>query len=235
MKDIRLRRGNLQVATHAYYNPMTGRHFRLIGVCHMGSSRFWENTQNYILGLQTLFPKAEVHFEGVLNDVDFGATPAKGETDNIAILAGALGLRYQREGLTHGKDWIRTDLSMSQILDKLQDPEKFMKQHRDAYVAAGEAVEAIKEFPWFAVLFRWILRYVLPPAVLFPRDTDNSRVIIDERNRYAVSAMVMTGTDIITLWGAGHLKGMRKILEHSGYELLHTDWVTCIPRKITTR
>lgn len=234
MKDIRLKHGDLQVATHAYYNPITGRHFRLIGVCHMGSERFWENTQNYVRGMQMLFPKSEVHFEGVLNDVDFGATPTKGETDNITLLARAIGLKYQRDGLTYADDWTRTDLTMSQILDKLADPEKFMEQQRGAYVAAGDAIGVIKDFPWAVGVFRWMLRHVLPPATFFTRGTDNYRVIIDERNRHAVSAMVSTGTDIITLWGAGHLKGMRKILEHSGYELLHSDWITCIPRKITT-
>lgn len=232
MKSIRIRRGDLQVATHAFYSPLTGRHIRLVGVCHISSGDFWDQTQRYIETAQHLFPKAEVHFEGVFDDTGGPATRLR---DGYTKIADALGLVAQHEGLKYDTDWVRTDLNLSQVLEKLDDPDAFMKKQRDLYEGFSEMADNLTETPALVAWARRFLRYALAVMHTTRGKSNEYSVIIDERNRHAVSTMVATGTDIITLWGAEHLKGMSKILLGCGYEHLHTHWNTCVPRKLSTR
>lgn len=232
MKSIRIRRGDLQVATHSFYNPITGRHFRIIGVCHLADEYFWHTTQNTIETFRRLLPKAEVHYEGVLPDHH----KEKPKPDNtFSEFSEAIGLVYQPDGLTYRPDWIRTDLTMTQILAKLEKPEKFIDSQKKVKEALRDMTEAIEDIPGVATWIRRVMRYAIPYAHVFGRRSNEYSVVIDVRNRHAVSTMVSTGTDIITLWGAEHLKGIAKILTNCGYEHLHTTWNTCVPRQLPTR
>lgn len=231
MKNIRLWKGDLQVRTHHFYNPYTERYFHLIGVCHMASYEFWKSTQAKVAELEEVYPGSEVHMEGIFHDVekDLAMVSRHGH----ARLGRALRLPYQSEGLTYGKHWIRTDLTLSQALAKMKDPETFVKKLREGATASLEAADFIDgNKPWVRKLSRSLFRYGLALTALPFFKSPEQDVIIDIRNRHAVSTMLTSGTDIITLWGAGHLKGMTKILEGAGYTKISSQWNTCVPRKL---
>lgn len=232
MKSIRIHKGDLQVASHRFYNPMTGRHFALIGVCHVSDGYFWDQLQRDIEAMQRLLVRAEVHYEGVLAD---HLTEKPEPDDTFTQFSEALGLVYQRDGLTYHPHWIRTDLTMKQVLAKLAKPEEFLDKQAKLKTALRDMTDYANDDPAVGTWIRRAMRYILPFHHTLNRKSNEYSVLIDQRNRHAVSTMVATGTDIITLWGAEHLKGMSNILINCGYEHTRTYWNTCVPRQLPNR
>lgn len=229
MKNIRIRGGNLEIASHTYYNEFTGRTMKIIGVCHVADDLFWDEVQESISLFEDAYPGSQVHFEGVIDEKLAGAKPDRSGTNRFCK---KMGLIAQHNGLFYFDHWIRTDLKLSQIQAKMKDPDKLMPYvEQDKWL--GEFADILEEKPHWVKRVHRIFRYLV--AFMPQRHTDTTAAVLDARNHHAVSTMMTTGTDIITIWGAQHLHGMGKILTSSGYQLIDTEWNICISRPAGAR
>lgn len=225
MKNTRVRKGNLEVATKTYYNEFTERTLKLVGVCHVADDLFWDTVQEEISLFEDAYPGSEVHFEGVINDEKpKGYKPDRTELDRFCK---KMGLVSQHNGLFYFDHWIRTDLKVSQVKAHMADPDKLNVLLEQGKVMK-EVSDVLDDHPDMTPLLHRFFRYAL--AYLPQRRNNTTAAVLDARNRHAVSTMLASGTDIITVWGAAHLDGMGKILTSAGYQLTDTDWNVCIER-----
>jgi hypothetical protein len=202
---------------------------KIIGVCHVADDLFWDEVQESISLFEDAYPGSQVHFEGVTDEKLAGAKPDRTGTNRFCKI---MGLTAQHEGLFYFSHWVRTDLKLSEIKAKMKNPDKltpFVEQDKTLRELSDVLDEHPRWVPWVHRVFRYLL------AFLPQRRTDTTAIVLDARNHHAVSTMMTTGTDIITVWGAQHLHGMGKILTSSGYKLIDTEWIVCISRPADAR
>lgn len=226
MKNIRMRQGSLEIATRTYYNEFTGRTMKLVGVCHIADPGFWDVIQETIALFEDKYPGAEVHLEGVDFD-DPVVREANRDKSGLYRFCRTVGMEPQQSGLFREEHWHRTDLKLSQITARMKHPER-LKHHLQQNKAASEVADVLEQHPRYAKFIRSLYRYLL--LVRPPKNADLEHGVVEARNQHAISVMMTTGTDIITVWGAAHLHGMGKILTSSGYTLTDTEWNVCIAK-----
>lgn len=223
--DIRNRKGDLQTACHIFVHP-DGRRFDLIGTVHIGERSYWRELQD-ILGVAAC--NSEIHYEMVRN---VSGLPKDPEAHPYRVVAKMTGLQMQKDGIDYRPDWINSDMSFEEVLKAARNPEKmrrYLKRHddsvKDLRASADDAPEAL------ARMLRWGIRWAIPATELLPVVGDVHRTINHRRTDYAMQRMLERDRHITALWGAGHLRRMRKILKRNGFRLVSTYWLTAVNKK----
>lgn len=233
VQDIRTTRGgDLQTAIHIYHNTHKDLYFTLIGVCHIAEKSFWVDVLRKIRAVRAGFENSEVHYEFVANDT--GLKNNRIEDHPYQLLAGFLSLQMQANGLVLGEDWINTDMSITDILERAQDPNVAWNwlQHKGGI---WEMLERMgnREKRIMARITRFIMRRGVPLSVHVPLHRIGwlSTLIKDGRSDYAMEIMLSRNTHIVTIWGAAHLKRMRRTLSRNGYRRVHTEYLTTVAKE----
>jgi hypothetical protein len=228
----RTRPAGLQTATDTYTNgPKT---IVVIGVTHLASTEFWDGLNWTLTELEGT--GYQVQYEAVKCDIP---NPPP-EPMPMREMADALGLTYQAspEGMTRPPaHWVNADMPLSRFLADA-DPAQLQAAYDDDGAKGREIIKLLREEPIARTLARWLLVRALPVAERLINATPYGvprTTIIDARNRIAAEHALAHPGNVVTVWGAGHLKGIGKHLRAAGYVRTTRKWAVTIPAKPTTR
>jgi hypothetical protein len=214
-----------QAATWTFEDP-NRRRFQLIGVAHVADRQFWTHLRERLLAAE--YRGYQVHYERIKPDPDAPAVDAVPlEERPYYGLAKLLDMESQYTGLVPQPHWTNTDMSIPELFAAIRDPEPLRKMLTDMnkpWVMPDPVP------PLIVPLSRWVLRHPSAIAAITwlkqPREV--RRLLLNGRTDYAMSRMLNTGDDVVTVWGAAHLPRMADWLRKSGFELVRTAWYTCI-------
>lgn len=228
MSAARTRPVGLQTATDTYTNgPKT---VVVIGVTHVATREYWDHLNRTLADLEA--DGYQVQYETVKCDIP-NPPPNPLPLREIATL---LDLTYQAaaEGMTRPPDhWVNADMPLSQILADA-DPAQLQAAYDDGGAKGADILKTLQETPLARRLFRWILVRALPVAERLVGATPYGvpkATIIDARDAIAATHALTHPGNVVTVWGAGHLKGIGKHLRAAGYKRTTRTWATSIPAR----
>lgn len=226
---IRRRRGHLQTAIDTYTNST--RTVTLIGMIHVADAAFFTTVADRVDRLEQ--GGAEVHFE-LITSPNAHELVSEQVRDWIrrlraathhSLLGALLGLDTQHK-MTMKDHWLRTDITLVELLDDLPDPERFVSNvEKMCILLEGDDPEMTRKAMW--LIFGW-MPYLAPVAKLFAGSRGDDRVIVDRRNTLAIDAALSTDADVVAMWGAAHLPGIAAGIRRAGFRTVSSEWLDAI-------
>jgi len=240
LPGIRIRKKSLQTGILFYHHPVCKREVILVGTTHIGETPYFAQLKQII----DQFTKQgyKILFEGVGKPTEEETskfTPPEQEIWRMLesmlkilhVLASMLKLEYQ------GKDWskigwINTDIPIYELVTKLADyPSKNLVRS----VSDTKLWKEIEEGKHQALL-TWLLNIILSNIVgisivvryIFRfKSSLPEHIIVDERNVIALQSIESYGIDsnVVSIWGAEHLRGLARGLTQRGYQHRKTLWL----------
>jgi pheromone shutdown protein TraB len=215
----------------------TGRKIILMGVIHIAKKTYYEKLQSII----NLFPSHAVLYEGIgkiteeeikqFSDEELGIyNNIQNLSKDRALLSTILKLQGQRDGLEYAPEWIRTDMTMFEFV------KKFAAHNVGSFFNSKHpfpAKEKELETAQLAWLFDLMMTNITGMSfvsnffqIFSTKKSKAKKIIIVERNQIALEGIFNQAqhTDVISIWGAGHLSGMIKSLKKVGYKQEKMDW-----------
>lgn len=242
---IRLRNGNIQVATERWENSSTGEVIILSGACHVATKQYWHTIRDRLNGASA--QGMALHLEGIRR-VDLDTTTGLTDSDIEAIkatrglgvvqkkMALILGLDHQREFLEsvyakHGTiDVSELEVARSMTPEQVEKLKNFDLPFGDME-PQKRVSKLFRRALWFA------FKHVLTSEYFRSRAENGSsftsrEFLITERNKVAIdAALAATEKEVILFWGAAHLKGMGELLDQAGFKRVTTIWDTVAPKQ----
>lgn len=239
INHMRRRFGRLQFPVITLRDTKTGHRVRLVGVIHIAEPAYWKRIQALIdrYGSSSILYEmiskpsdAEVlRFSENERTVFEFITRQKQLVGNVVQL---LGLRYQKEGLSYPPDWIRTDMSGAELIRLLAEndaayPEEAKKHYQHIEDMAKEK-GALKWVLHKGIGHIALLSTVTSKMKRSPYRTRENEIIISMRNAIAVEAILrrIETSDVVAIWGVGHLTGMTSLLNQAGFTEEKKEWLT---------
>jgi hypothetical protein len=239
VKGIRNTNGNIETPVVFYENPETKRKVVFIATIHLAEAEYFAALQRLIESLAGY----EILFEGVgelssqeeqaLTEKEHGVARQFDYIFGIMRKASAaMSLQHQKEGLAYHSDWINTDMRMYDLIRLFarQDIRLLKKEKDFDDLFSDESVQLLTK--WFVnKLFGRFVPVAVIISVLFFFSRDmrlSKKFILEARNEEAVrgiNAHLAEG-DIVTIWGAAHLRGIEKRLKRAGFREIQREWFT---------
>jgi len=222
-----------QTAVWTLRHPQTGRTVSLVGTMHIGDRRYFDELTAVVAALAA--GGAEVHVEGI----------AHRDGDQLT--------GWERDRLAEARRWNDPESSGAAVTALQLDSQRALQLPPAARNIDLSHAELLRRVGWpayrrlfapspadrspvgFPPLVRAAVRFQLRhqrglewARALNGRDRRVNRVVIDERNAVAFAGAVDTleRSDVVLVWGADHLPGLRRCFERAGYRLLGERWVT---------
>ena len=226
---LRTRDGAMDVATDIYSNGE--RFVALAGVCHIADQSFWDNLNKRIAGYEDM--GYSVQYERIRNDLTKEeVAKVKGGTGTSELyekLAEIAHLQAQSNAITYLDHWENTDIAMSEWL-------KLGKQAREMMAILAEMSTALDTLVKLGGKervgrdLRLGLRWMPVVQHLIPRNRELNSMVIELRNKIAAEALLKAEGNVVSIWGAGHLSGIGKILRSNGFHRESRVWSTAVSR-----
>jgi hypothetical protein len=242
----RNRGGMLQTPTRIYQHSSSGRTVFLVGVIHIGRKAYYEAIQSLIDQLSQ--HKFRILYEGVgkMDDKDMLALPPKQRViaKQMRAISSAMqemsallldeGIVYQKQGLSYPDSWIRTDVDISHMVQLFAEadlhfwegpsdkPEKkVLDDVPEDVVGFIKAlfVTAIRLLPGISKVMGVFTQFN-------PKKRARQHIIITLRNEVAARGILEHAehSDVLSIWGAGHIPGIHEHLSTAGYRHTQTIW-----------
>ncbi len=239
VKGIRNTNGNIETPVVFYEHPETKRQIAIIATIHLAEPE-------YFVALQRLIESLSGHkilFEGVgklspqeeqaLTEKECGVS---GHFDYIFGLSrkigGVMSLQHQKEGLAYDSSWVNTDMRLYDLIRSFaQYNIRLLKKEREFDDLFGD--ESAQLFTrWFVnKLFSQLvpLAVIVGTLVFFSRNKRLAKkFILEARNEEAVRGIDihLAEGNVVTIWGAAHLRGIEKRLKRAGFREVRREWFT---------
>ncbi len=243
----RVRSGNLQTPVISYLHRQTGKTAIVIGVIHIGPKGYYSE-------LQGILDEAELDGFAVLYEKTGKLTTAQKtkltaeectlakKIENMSMLTKNVqhlfGYVSQFKHITIKKSWINTDTTTMQVIQQLSAAGYTLSNYRSIRELFSKNISG----KWQNRL-RWLIRFMIREGVghtmfkqltlghIFDRNKRIwQQIVIDQRNSIAVAGIIShnTKSNVVSLWGAGHLPGIDSLLQNSGYTRAAVEWVDYI-------
>lgn len=226
---LRTREGVMDVATDIYTNG--NKVIAIAGVCHIADASFWENLNRRISGYENM--GYSVQYERISDDLsaDEKKKVKGGEGTGVlyAKLAEIAGLHAQSNAITYKDHWKNTDITMSEWLKLGKSAHSLMAMISEASAGLDKIIELGGQDRVGRDL-RFGLRWMPVVQVIIPKDKARDAILIDLRNEIAADAMLKAEGNVVSIWGAGHLNGIGKILRKAGFKRESRVWTTAVGR-----
>ncbi len=240
-------RGNtLQSPVRSYQHKETGRRVILVGICHIGKKTYYQKIQSFIdrmssEGFQILYEDVGIEDDENTDSLDPETHSILDRMSDLDTFMREASKRfftedivYQTEALEYRDSWIRTDVTATQIATSLTE----IGSSKPDYSVTGFKIRsrsspseeviwcmkkifttATKLLPGFTVIVEIFTRFkfearALKEVVITMRDEVATLGIL-EYNKYS---------DVLSIWGAGHISGIHKHLLAAGYQPTTTEW-----------
>ncbi len=236
--SMRIKDKNLETPVVFYQHPVTRRMIVFIAMTHIGEKSYYSRVQeiiNSLTGYIVLFEgtgKLSPEEESSLSDKE---RSLKVQIDSmfeaIEEFSKILFLQHQKQGLSYDTSWINTDFTTYKILQELaKENFNFFKPERN--------VDRLFEDKKYHRLIRWMVNTMFtnfvalallsaPIRLISRKKRINEKIILDDRNVEAISGIskyIQQG-DVISIWGAGHMKGISKWIKENGFLEVRREWI----------
>lgn len=232
---VRVRGGRVEAPAVEYQHPCTGRRVALVGTVHVADTAYWQAIQELVSSRQRAGYRVCYEHVRPLTEAESAAlTDAQRELARqmevasraVLSLCKATGLVYQRDGLAYRDSWINTDMSQAELIDALADAGV------DSFLPGlEEELKRLAGRRWVKVLGPWLFDRVLECLPLLSvlgttRHREWKRVVVDVRSEIGVRGALREAesADVVSIWGAGHVRGMSLLLERAGYRRVARRW-----------
>ena len=247
-KTIRVRNGELQVPIIVLEND-EGRILELRGMIHIGDEIFYKThleeirdreRQGYVVTYEGVRPmsahvrkKLTTLERQVLQQIDF---VFKYRDELVA----ALKISKQGDILKPQEDWIRTDMTLRELVQRLAEEDAHLIEPE--LLKLIEWAESLKEGPESAEVVEkkcasidrslmnmpysdWANRWL---EYLSPNIWRTKQIILTERNGGALNTLyqILSSRNTVATWGAAHLPGMIEDLASRGFQETNRRWLT---------
>lgn len=220
---MRMRDGSMEVATDIYTKG--SKVIAVVGVCHVAEPSYWEVLTRRISGYESM--GYSVQYEKVRNDLPDGAESPLATVKLYEKLAEISSLKAQSEGLEYKSHWRNTDITMSQFMEFADISSSLTKMVSEA----GDTLDKMAEKTDKERLERDIRSFLCMIPVIHrfvPKNKKRDAIIIDLRNTVAADAMLNAEGNVVSIWGAGHLKGIGELLEDEGFSRESRVWSAAV-------
>lgn len=239
VKGLRSVNGKLQTPVVFYEHPVTKRAIAFVATIHIAEPAYYAALQKLIDSLRGY----KILFEGTgtLSPQEEQALTEKersvaGQFDFLFSLTRKLGevmsLQHQKEGLAYTYSWVNTDMRLYDLIRSFAEQDitlvKKKKDFGDLFTSeVGRATTR-----WFVnKLFNRFVPVTVIVAIIafFSRNKRMAkRLILDARNEIAFQGINehIESDDIVTIWGAAHLRGVEKYLKRAGFREVRREWFT---------
>lgn len=238
---------SVQVATHRYDHPETGRTIWLTGMIHIGDRAFYEQLRDDMVKAES--DGVEIQYERV--------RPATQEETTSLEPGVLLALQYMRRYnsillceiadaanlsvqyvLNPPESWVNADITDVELL-QLMGRDKARKAAKRLRLGARVISHSPKLLRrGVGKLFRLVMLTVFPDENAMERAAERGRakgsssVIVDHRNQVALSHLLDSdSTRVWASWGGGHVPGIHDGLVDAGYTVTDTTWRTAIAER----
>jgi hypothetical protein len=215
----------MEVATDIYTKGE--RAIAIIGVCHIAEESFWTGIKKRLDGYEAM--GYSVQYERVRNDLkDDGTEKPRGTGKLYDMLADASGLVAQSHALEYKEHWRNTDLTLSQMMEY-----SYMASLTSMIEQATDTLEKLVSLGGKERLGRDIrigLRWMPVARHFIPKNRDRDAIVINLRNIIAADAMLNAEGNVVSIWGAGHLKGIGELLREEGFVRESRLWTPVISK-----
>lgn len=220
----RSRNGNMEVATDIYTNG--NRVIAVVGVCHIAEESYWDNLNKRISGYESM--GYSVQYEMVKNDLQDQPEKAKllATGKLYQMIAELTGLESQGVGLKYKKHWTNTDITASEMLKYAS-----METLAELIKKATEGLEKVMESEHRETAgekIRFCIRWMPLFQLLAPNQREHMKVLLDLRNDIAADAMLNAEGNVVSIWGAKHLKGIGELLRAKGFKRESRVWTPAV-------
>ena len=222
---IRRKNNQIQSPIVKLYNKELDKYIVLIGTCHVGKPEYFKTLTEKINNFEEnnykiLYEKVMGESENIkIEDDQF-----ENLNNTIANLCQLMNLQFQAEGLQYKDSWINTDLTTAQL-------EKLLKDNSIS-VFSSKSMDLSK---YNQNVLKWIVRKcfgLMAFAEKFDRIksifSKKYKVLINYRNEIAVEGIkkYIENNNVVSIWGAGHIDGIIKLLEKEGFVIKDKEWIT---------
>ena len=222
-----IRRKNRQIQSPIVklYNKELDRCVVLIGTCHIGKPEYFKTLTEKINDLEE--NNYKILYERVMGE----SGNVKTEDDQfnnlnnaITNLCQLMNLQFQAEGLRYKESWINTDFTTAQL-------EKLLKVNNIS-VFSSSSMDLSK---YNQNMLKWIIGkcFGLMPFMekfdfiksIFSKQY---KILVSYRNEIAVEGIkkYIDKNNIVSIWGAGHIDGIIKLLEKEKFIIENKEWIT---------
>jgi uncharacterized protein YbaP (TraB family) len=230
---LRLRgRRRVETAVWTLQHETTGRTVTLVGIMHIGNSRYFSDLSGVLADLAGA--GAEVHVEGVAQRDEESATDWErarltqadgwGDAEETGDTVALLRLESQGAQLELPPGYRNVDLSRLELLRRVG-----WEAYRRLLAPPPETAAGRHLSPALRATLRFELRHrraLERLRSLRARNRRVNRVVIDERNEtaFAGGAQALARGDVVLVWGADHLPGLAARFRAGGYRLTGEAW-----------
>lgn len=215
----------MEVATDIHTNGK--RAIAVVGVCHIADESFWNGLKKRLDGYENM--GYSVQYERVRNDLkDDGTDKPRGTGNLYDMLADMTGLVAQSRALEYKDHWRNTDLTLSQMMEY-----SYMEKLTDMIEKATDSLEKLVSVRKKERLGREIrtgLRWMPVVQHLIPKNRERDAIVINLRNIIAADAMLNAEGNVVSIWGAGHLKGIGELLRDEGFVRESRLWTPAVSK-----
>ena len=233
--------GKLQTPVIFYEHPVTKRIVVFVATIHLGEPEYFVELQKCIDSLVSGGYK--VLFEGVQK-----LTPEEEEclTDKerrvsrqlqvlfelVQEIGKLMSLQYQKSGLTYDTTWINTDVSQYDLI-------RLLVSQNVTLLKKEKGVEELFNDEVGKLAVRWLVNKLFDQFIAFaviayvaslflPNKRKLRRIILDNRNEVGLRGIneCLSRSNVVTIWGAGHLRGIEKSLKGYGFREIRREWFT---------
>lgn len=239
VKGIRNTNGNIETPVVFYEHPETKRKVVFIATVHLAEAEYFAALQRLIESLVN----HKILFEGVgkLSPKEKQALTKKERSvarhfdyifRSVRKIGEIMSLQYQKEGLVYNSDWVNTDMRIYNLI-------RLFAQHDISFIKKGKIFDGLSGDESVQLFTRWFFNKLfsrfVPVAVIidvasfFSRDKRlANKLILEARNEEAVRGIItyLAEGDVVTIWGAAHLRGIEKRLKQVGFCEIRQEWFT---------
>ncbi len=236
VKGIRNKNGRLETAVVFYHHPKTKKQVVFIATLHLAEREYYAALQQRI----TALPGHQILFEGVgkLSAQEEQALTEKEHSvakhfDDIfgwmRKIGELMSLQYQKEGLTYDSSWINTDIRLSELIRSFARHDIYLT-NQEKKIDSLFCNESAQFTKWFInkLFSRFVPGAVLIDALAFLSRKKRlaKKFILDARNTKAVRGINehLKNGNIVTIWGAAHIRGIERELKRSGFRAVRREW-----------
>lgn len=235
-KGFRVRNKRFQTSVTTYLNPKTDRTVVFIATIHEAESRYFSNIQMILNDLSSIGYR--VIYEGLkpmkskqkkrLTDKERcieSSLFAHGFSDECRSV---LPIVRQNDSLECQKDWINADMNVRDLVKNLASKnvhfgKKCARDTGENYVSVMkyDANNCFKKALGANAISR-ISNIINKNSRLY------NEVILDCRNKIAMEEIErnLAHSNVVTIWGEAHLRGIEKGLSKLGFVELKKEWLT---------
>ncbi len=239
VKGMRNTGGNIETPVVFYENPETKRKIVFIATIHLAEPEYFALLQRLIESLSD----HKILFEGVgkLSPQEEQALTKKerGVARHFDYIFGlmrkigeVMSLQYQKEGLAYDSSWVNTDMRLYDLIRSFAQYDiRLLKKEKGLDELFGDESAQLFTRWFFNKLFsRFIPVVVIIGAItFFSRDKRLAKkFILEARNEEAVRGIDihLAEGNVVTIWGAAHLRGIEKRLKRAGFREVRCEWFT---------